>query len=723
MPAQVLNFERPVARASDSLEFRLLGPLEVLVGGRSVPVVGGKQRALLALLLLRVNEVVPRDRLVDELWPECPPAADHALQMHVSRLRRTLTGAGAGEPIATRPGGYRLSHDPDRVDLRQFESQLREARALLEAGQSARAAEHLRSALTLWRGEAFVGVPLGPSLSAEAARLDELRLAALEDRIEAELVVGGHAGLVGELEALVREYPVRERLRRLLMLALYGSGRQADALAAYQDARRTLVEELGIEPGEPLRELERRILLHDGRLEAPRRKWADGDVPEARYARSGDTSIAYATVGEGPFDVVFISGWVLSNFAIAWEGPAAEFYRRMASFCRLILFDKRGTGLSDRAVGLPDFETRMDDVRAVMDEVGSQRAAIMGVSEGGPMAALFAATHPDRTAASVLYGTGASWKRAPDYPWAPTEERKRRSCETIARRWGEPEFFDEMLDWFAPSRRDDDEIKRWWRRWALSSASPSAAQALSQMNTDIDVRHALPAIRAPTLVLRVADDRDWHPEETRYLAERIPGAELVTFPGADHGWCFQTETVCPEVERFLAGIWDSGKWHHAETRRVLATLLCTEIVDPNGGAGFSERRRRDVLAEQHARMQQQLMRFNGVELDTVEGRLLARFDGPARAIRCACAIAESVRDLGISIRLGVHTGECELVDGKANGVAVQIGEHVTASARAGEVLVSQTVKDVVAGSGIAFDARGHITLDGDLGDWRLYAVA
>ncbi len=710
-------------RAQNNLEFRLLGPLEVLVGGQPVPLVGAKQRALLALLVLRANEVVSHDRLVDELWPENPPATDHALQMQVSRLRRTLADAGDGELIATRPGGYLLAHDPAGVDLWQFESQLREARALLEEGEPARAVELLRGALALWRGEPLVGVPLGPSLSAEAARLDELRLAAFEDRIEAELLLGRHARVAGELEALVLRHPVRERLRRLLMLALYGSGRQADALAAYQDARRTLVEQLGIEPGEQLRELERQILRHDDDLAPRRRRRARGEMPDVRYARSGDTSIAYATVGEGPFDVVFISGWVLSNFAVAWEGPAAAFYRRMASFCRLILFDKRGTGLSDRDVGLPDFETRMDDVRAVMDEVGSQRAGIMGVSEGGPMAALFAASHPDRTAASVLYGTGASWQWAPEYPWAPTAQEKRRIREAIAARWGEPEFFDDMLDWFAPSLRNDEEVKRWWRRWAVSSASPSAAEALWQMNSEIDIRQALPAIRAPTLVLRVADDRDWHPEETRYLAERIPGAELVTFPGADHGWCFQTETVCPTVERFLTGLWDRGDWHETETRRVLATLLRVEVVAPLVSARPGAKHRRGTFEEQRARMHEQLTRFRGVELDGPDGSLLARFDGPARAIRCACAIAESAHELGISVRAGVHTGECELVDGKADGVAVQIGEHVAAAARPGEVLVSQTVKDIVAGSGLAFDARGHIRLGDGLGEWRLYAVA
>jgi hypothetical protein len=243
----------------------------------------------------------------------------------------------------------------------------------------------------------------------------------------------------------------------------------------------------------------------------------------------------------------------------------------------------------------------------------------------------------------------------------------------------------------------------------LSSASPSAAQALQQMNADIDIRHALPAIRAPTLVLRVSEDRDWHPEETRYLADHIPGAQLVTFPGADHGWCFQVDTVCPEVERFLTGIWNGGGWHESETQRVLATLLHAELGD--------------LPEEEHARIREQLARFRGVEIDTADGRLLARFDGPARAIRCACALGESVRGLGISIRTGVHTGECELVDGRVDGIAVRIGERVAASARPGEVLVSQTVKDVVAGSGIAFDARGRLTLADGLGDWELYAVA
>jgi pimeloyl-ACP methyl ester carboxylesterase/class 3 adenylate cyclase len=448
------------------------------------------------------------------------------------------------------------------------------------------------------------------------------------------------------------------------------------------------------------------------------------EAPQVRYARSGDTSIAYATVGDGPFDVVFVSGWLPSAFEVAWDGPPAEFFERMASFCRLILFDKRGTGLSDRDVGIPDLETRMDDVRVVMDAVGSPRAAIMGVSEGGPMAALFAATYPARTAAAVLYGTGASFIQTDDYPWAPTEEQRDRGIEELRTRWGMQEYFDEMLDWFAPSRRDDESLQRWWRRWILTSAGPSAAVALSQMNRGIDVRHVLPTISVPTLVLHVEHDRDWTVDEGRYLAEHIPGAELVFLPGADHGWCFHTDTVCPEVERFLTGIWTRGEWDQVETERVLATVLFTDIVGATAKAAeLGDRGWRDLLAEHHRRVRRQLARFQGIEIDTAGDGFFARFDGPARAIRCAREISSSVRELGIEVRAGVHSGECELVDGKVGGIAVHIGARVAAEAKSGEVLVSQTVKDLVAGSGISFAERGVTELRGVPGEWRVYAVA
>jgi pimeloyl-ACP methyl ester carboxylesterase/class 3 adenylate cyclase len=447
------------------------------------------------------------------------------------------------------------------------------------------------------------------------------------------------------------------------------------------------------------------------------------EAPDVRYARSGDISIAYSVVGKGPLDVVFVSGWVLSNLGVAWEGTAAELYHGVSSFARLILFDKRGTGLSDRTTGIPDLETRMDDIRAVMDAVGSERAAIMGFSEGGPMSMLFAATYPERVAALLLYGTRATWARADDYPWAPTRAELRDEIERLAPRLGTDDWMDEMLRRFAPSFAHDDGTRRWWRRWLQGSASPGAIEALRRMNVEIDVRHTLRAIRVPTLVLHRVDDEDVSLDEGRYLAERIPGAKFVELPGVDHGWWVDPEQIVREVERFVRGIWERGEWTLVESDRVLTTVLFTDIVDSTAKlAALGDRGWRELLKRHHALVRRQLARFSGREIDTAGDGFFASFDGPARAIRCACAITEAVRELDVEIRAGLHTGECEVVDGKIGGIAVHIGARVAAEAAPGEVLVSSTVKDLVAGSGLRFEERGSTELRGVPGEWRLYAV-
>ncbi len=284
------------------------------------------------------------------------------------------------------------------------------------------------------------------------------------------------------------------------------------------------------------------------------------DALDVRYAKSGDVSIAYTVVGEGPFDVVFVSGWVLSNLDVAWEGSAADFYAGISSFARLILFDKRGTGLSDRTTGIPDLETRADDIRAVMDAAGSRRAAILGFSEGGPMAMVFAGTYPERTAALVLYGTLATWTRAEDYPWARTREELQALLRAADARRGSDAWCDETLGQLAPTTVDDEATKLWWRRWIRTSVSPGAARALSLMNSEIDVRHTLSAIAVPTLVLHRDRDEDTLPDEGRYLAERIPGADLVMLPGVDHGWWVDSQQIVGEIERFLTGLWNRGEW-------------------------------------------------------------------------------------------------------------------------------------------------------------------
>jgi pimeloyl-ACP methyl ester carboxylesterase len=447
------------------------------------------------------------------------------------------------------------------------------------------------------------------------------------------------------------------------------------------------------------------------------------EAPEVRYAQSGDVNIAYSVVGDGPFDVVFIAGWVISSLELAWEGPPAEFYEQMSRFCRLILFDKRGTGLSDRVTGIPDLETRMDDVRVVMDAAGSKRAAIMGFSEGGPMTALFTATYPERTAAAILYGTHPSTLSRDDFRWGSTLQEVDQVIEERVRHWGEREYIDALLIDLGPSFAGDDDVRRWWRRYLLTSTSLGAVNQLSRMNAEIDVRHVLPSIRVPTLVLHRLDDDSPVIESGRYLAERIPGAEFVELEGRDHIWFWNPVQIANEVDRFLGGIWERGEWDVIEQDRVLATVLFTDIVGSTAkAAGLGDRSWRELLERHHATIRRHLVRFQGTELDTSGDGFFASFDGPARAIRCACAITESVRELGLEVRAGVHTGECELMNAKVGGIAVHIGARVASAAEPGEVLVSQTVKDLVAGSGIAFQERGLAELKGVPGEWRLYAV-
>jgi pimeloyl-ACP methyl ester carboxylesterase/class 3 adenylate cyclase len=447
-------------------------------------------------------------------------------------------------------------------------------------------------------------------------------------------------------------------------------------------------------------------------------------TPDVRYVQNGDINIAYSVVGEGPFDVVFIAGWVISALELAWEGPPRAFYERMASFCRLILFDKRGTGLSDRITGMPDLETRMDDVRAVMDAVGSKRAAVVGVSEGGMMTALFAATHPERTAAAVLYGTYPSTLSRDDFPWGATRDEIDEVIEDRTRHWGERTYVEEYLTkGLGPSFAGDAEVCRWWRQLLLTSTNLGAVNQLSRINTDLDVRHVLPSIRVPTLVLHRTDDDSPEIESGRYLAEHIPGADFVELPGRDHIWFWNPGQIVDEVERFLRGIWDRGEWDVVEQDRVLATVLFTDIVGSTAKAAeLGDRSWRELLERHHAVIRRQLVRFQGTELDTAGDGFFASFDGPARAIRCARAITENVRDLGLEVRAGLHSGECEVMNGKVGGIAVHIGARVASSAGPGEVLVSQTVKDLVAGSGMTFEERGVAELKGVPGEWRLYAV-
>jgi DNA-binding winged helix-turn-helix (wHTH) protein/pimeloyl-ACP methyl ester carboxylesterase len=410
-------------------------------------------------------------------------------------------------------------------------------------------------------------------------------------------------------------------------------------------------------------------------------------TPETRYARSGDVNIAYQVIGDGPFDLVFVMGWV-SHLEYFWREPSfARFLQRLASFSRLILFDKRGTGLSDRVTVLPSLEQRMDDVRAVMDAAGSRQAALLGVSEGGPLCSLFAATHPEKTLALVMIGSYARRLRTEDYPWGPTAEEREAFCQTIQREWGGPVGIEAR----APSRMHEPAFREWWATYLRMGASPGAAIALTRMNADIDIRHVLPTIRVPALVLHRAGDRCLVVEEGRYLASRIPGARMVELPGEDHlPFVGDQDALVDEIESFLTGSSHAG----GEADLVLATVLHAEMPPEPGDA---ERHRRWL-----AFARREVERFRGRLASERGTGLLATFDGPARAVRCASIVAEAARRLEVPMRAGVHTGECEVLGDDVRGPAVAVAADVARHAAASEVVVSGTVRDLVAGAGLSF---------------------
>jgi class 3 adenylate cyclase len=443
-------------------------------------------------------------------------------------------------------------------------------------------------------------------------------------------------------------------------------------------------------------------------------------MPETRYAHSGDVMIAYQVLGEGPFDVVFAPGSV-SHVELYWEAAGmAALLGGVAEHTRVLVFDKRGTGLSDRVAGAPTLEERSDDIRAVMDAAGSQRAALFGVSEGVPMSVVFAAAHPERVSALVLYGGMARALWAPDYQVGSTEREYRKAIEDEFDAFVTPGGLEELLRSGVPSA-DEAEVRALARIFRYGS-SPSSNEALERMHMATDVREVLPVISAPTLVMHQRADPWVRVENGRYLAQHIPGAAYAELDGDEH---IPTAATAPELLAHMMPFLQEAVTREApEPDKVLATILFSDIVGSTAKAAeLGDARWRELLAAHHARVRAQLARFRGVELDTAGDGFFARFDGPARAIRCALAIHQAVRDVGLQVRIGLHAGECEVLDGKVAGIAVAIGARVSARAAAGEVLVSQTVKDLVAGSGISFEDRGLAELKGVPGQWRLYAVA
>ena len=437
---------------------------------------------------------------------------------------------------------------------------------------------------------------------------------------------------------------------------------------------------------------------------------------DTRYADNGGVSIAYQVVGEGPTDLVLVPGFV-SNVEHYWEMPQVpQMLRRLASFSRLILFDKRGTGCSDPITSVPTVEERMEDMHAVLDAVGSERATLFGISEGGPMSLLHAATYPERTTALALYGTTPRFSVGPDWEFGWSKDMLAESWESIRKEWGTGA----MINFFAPSSADDEATRRAWGRYLLAGASPAMGRAVLEALATLDVRAILPSVRVPTTIIHRTGDLIANIGAARYMAEVIPGARLVELPGDAHvPFIGNPDPIIDEVEELV-----TGARHSSTPDRVLATVLFTDIVGSTERASeMGDRRWRDLLSRHDAVLRRQLERFRGKPIKSTGDGILATFDGPARAIECANAMCRAVAELGVEIRAGLHTGECEVIGDDVAGMAVHIGARVGAQAGPGEVLVSGTVKDLVVGSGLEFEDRGVCELKGVPGDWRLFAVA
>jgi DNA-binding SARP family transcriptional activator/pimeloyl-ACP methyl ester carboxylesterase len=655
------------------------------------------------MLLLNANRVVPADRIADELWPELGQQRAAAnLQVRLSELRRALRSVGEAGRLATRPPGYLLRVTAEELDVLRFEQLAAAGRDALAAGDAAGALGLLDRALALWQGPALAGLDDLPFARAEAARLDEARLGVIETRMDAQLACGRHHDVLAELGTLTTSHPLRERFWHQRLLALYRSGQQADALRAFRELRTALTGQLGIEPGPELRMLHGRILRQDSDLgyRPVRRAGPDSAVkPETLYADSDGVSIAYQVLGDGQLDIIAVPG-VVSHLDLWWEdATASRFFRRLASLGRLIMFDKRDTGLSDRATGDLSLEQRMEDLRAVMRACDSSQAVLFGYSEGGPMSILFAATYPGSVTSLILAAASARWSPAPDYPCGRESAEMFESFEHLASAgWGQGG----SIEWYASSRAGSSRARRELAQWERMAASPSAMLRMLAMCRSIDVRSALTAIRVPTLIIQRHDDRVTPPCHGRYLAAHIAHARYFEQPGDHLLWLGDTDAMLAEIEQFL-----TGPPREPGPDRVLTTILRQEMTGAMSAA---------TIAGQHVRSQR------GHLIKTTAHGILATFDGPGRAIRCAAAIRDTAATHGSQARAGIHTGEVEVLGDQIAGTPVDITDRIAALARPTEILVSRTVKDLVVGSAIAFAERGSCQLTGVPDRLPLFAV-
>lgn len=676
----------------------LLGPLQVDDAPGTVVLGAAKERSLLSVLALNPGAVVATDDLITALWGEDPPAAARkTLQTYVWNLRQAL-GADA---IATEPPGYVLRVGADDVDVGRFRTLVRAGTAALRDGDPQRARATLGEAVGLWRGEPFAGVARHTGLAAEAVRLGEEYVSALEARVAADLAAGCHADLVGELEQLVREHPFRERLWGHLMVALYRCGRQADALAIYQRVRQLLADELGLEPGGELRRLEAAVLAHDPALAPP--TGAGTGHAEAvvrspvRYARTDDgVSIAYQVAGHGPIDVLAITGFV-SHLDIWWNAPTDRLVDRLTSIGRLISFDKRGMGLSDRP-DVVDHERWVDDAVAVLDAAGSERAVVLAVSAGVATGVRLAARHPDRVQALALHAGFARSLVDDDYEIGLDLDLVSAFAANLERGWGTGV----AISAYAPSRARDPGVRGYWARYQQLSASPASAMRFFWATVADDVRDLLPSVQVPTIVIHPERDLIVPLAQAQYLAEGIRGAELVTLDSDVHLICVSDviDDVADAVERFVDRV-RAGDASPAEP--VLVTALAVRSPSPDA----------DRLVEGVVE------RFGGC---IQRPAVTATFTAPGRALRCAAAVVDELGRAGFATGAGLHSGECFAGAAGHRGVAVDVAGALADDAEPGEVLVTGTVRDLVAAPELGFAACGRRSVAGG-GPWDVFTLA
>ena len=676
------------------LSIRLFGGFRAQHGStRPLAIRRKKAQALLAYLAMHPGQTCSRDLLAGLLWSGTTDEhARHNLRQTLFALRQAVDP----DPFIV---------DGEQIGLRERAVDVDVAAFVRGVGQGTRQA--LGKATGLYQGGLLENLrideaPFDDWLAAERQRLHELALTALEKLLAMDLAAGALEQAAAIALRLLALDPLRESAHRTLMDLYVRQGRRTAALQQYRQCAEVLRRELGVEPEAAttrrFHEIQSDTMPGDSPRVAP--PAAAPDLPTTRYVRSGDVNLAYQVIGEGPPDLVLVPGWV-SNVECFWEEPrVSRFLRRLAGIGRLILFDKRGTGLSDRVRldALPTLEQRMTDVRAVMDAVGSERATLVGYSEGGTMCMLFAAMHPDRAAGLVMIGSYARRYRAPDHPWGLTVEDDKRGIERLWREWGGPIGIEHR----APSVKNDEAFSRWWARFLRLSASPGAAVALAEMTRDVDVRHVLPAIRVPTLIMHAVGDRTVDVRYSRYMAARIPHARYVELPSADHlPWLADADVIGTEIERLVAAS-DPAP----EPDRVLTTVMAAELAPSRRNGATRETAGRREAFREAARAE--ILRSRGRVLSEAGPAIVASFDSPARAVRCAGAIVDGSRRLGLVARAGLHTGECDVQPAGLTGATLDVARRVAAVAKGGDVVVSATVKDLIAGAGILFVPRGGL---------------